>query len=156
MARRALWRNLFRRPPPWPERVAALWAATPLFEGVPAAALRRLAATTHRRVYAPGEVLFRAAEPAAGALLVVSGRVEIRDGADAVAELAAGDFAGETGLVLEAPRGVDAVALERVEAAFLLRLEVEAWMGREPRAGARLALNLASVLARRLLEEPAA
>ncbi|NDY43209.1 cyclic nucleotide-binding domain-containing protein, partial [Dissulfurirhabdus thermomarina] len=76
-----VWHNLFRRRPPWAEEVAGLWAATPLFEGIPRREVLRLARDMHPRSFEEDEVVFRAGDVGAGAVLVLEGRVEIRVGA---------------------------------------------------------------------------
>ncbi len=145
-----LWDNLFRRRAPWVDEVAELWGQTPLFAGVAPREIRRLAATMHPRRYGAGEAVFRADDPGAGAAMILRGKVEIRADEGRVASLERGDFFGEAALVCEGRRGVEAIASESCELAFFLRLDLDEWLESAPRHGARLALNLAAVLAERL------
>ena len=146
----AMWTNLFR-PSASPEaELTALLLATPLFEGIPRRDVVRLINALHARDYAAGEYIFRTGERGAGAVLIRQGDVSIRSGNTELAQLGAGDLLGEIALAVDEPRTADAVAITPVSLVFVLRLDIEEWIDRAPAQGARLALNLARVIARRL------
>lgn len=145
-----LWDNLFRPKPSGTDRIAELWSATPLFRGIPAREISHLASHMHPRRYAPGETVFRAGDLGVGAALILSGEVAIRLGNATIAKLGTGDFFGEVALVEEEHRTADAVAVGDVELVFFLRIDLEEWLDRKPRLGARMVINLAGVLAERL------
>lgn len=145
-----LWDNLFRPRSSGTERIAAAWLKTPLFRDVPRREVRRLAAHMHPRRYKPQETVFRAGDLGVGAALILSGTVEIRVGQTVIATLGPGDFFGEVALVAQEQRTADAVAIEPVELVFFLRIDLEEWLDRKPRLGARTVANLAGVLAKRL------
>ncbi|MBU0730840.1 MAG: cyclic nucleotide-binding domain-containing protein [Proteobacteria bacterium] len=147
----SLWGNLFKKSETWHEMVAALWAKTPLFRKIPQKEIIRLVKNMHPRHFKPGEVIFRTSDQGAGAAMVLSGKVEIRAGEVVLTTLGPGDFFGEVSLVLDERRTADAVAVEDSELAFFLRIDLEEWIDRVPRHGARLGTNLAHVLAHRLL-----
>ena len=145
-----LWANIFNRKLTQQERIATLWADTPLFRGVPKREIRNLADHMHPRRYQPEEVIFHDGDLGVGAALILSGSVDIRSGASTIVTLEAGDFFGEVALVAEETRTADAVAATDAELVFFLRLDLDEWLERKPRLGARMVVNLASVLAKRL------
>lgn len=144
------WDNLFRPKPSAAKRIAEAWAATPLFHEVPRREIQRLAAHMHPRRYAPEETVFRAGDLGMGAALILSGEVEVRVDATRITSLRPGDFFGEVALVAEEERTADVVALTEVELVFFLRNDLQEWLDRRPRLGARVVVNLAGVLAERL------
>ncbi len=145
-----LWENLFRKPPTWLSQATELWAQTPLFRDIRKSDIRALAKNMHPRSYKKDEIIFRAGEHGAGAALIQSGNVEVRAGKKVLAKLGSGDFFGEMALVLEETRTADAVATEPTEIIFFLRADLEEWIARSPATGARIATNIAVVLAERL------
>lgn len=148
--RASLWRNIFRRHDPWYDSVAELWSRTPLFNDISNREIRRLTHAMHLRHYDSGEVIFRANELGAGAAIILSGKVAIQTDGVTLAELGPGDFFGEVSLVLDELRTADAVALEKSELVFFLRIDLDEWVARSPHYGAILSKNLAYILAERL------
>ena len=145
-----LWFNWFRPQPGITEEIAALWSATPLFRDIPRREVRRLSSAMQPRQYRPGEAVFDVGDLGAGAVLILSGDVSIRAGDRQLARLARGDFFGEVALVRHERRTARAVAAAPAELVFLMQAELTEWIERSPRMGARVALNLAAVLADRL------
>jgi len=150
MGEHPLWHNFFRTSGDKHARIAELWGQTTLFNGVSRRARLELAAAMHPRQFNSGESIFEIGLKGAGALLIVSGRVEIRAGEAVLAELGTGDFFGEVALLEEEVRSATAVAAEPSELAFFMRADFEQWMRRCPAEGAVFMTNLARVLASRL------
>lgn len=145
-----LWTNLFRRQPERQELITKLWASTPLFEGIPHRAIRRLAKNMPPRYYQAGETIFKVDDRGAGVALIKSGRVQVTTGETVLAELEAGDFFGEVALVLDERRTANAIAAEASEIVFFLRNDLLEWIEQSPRLGSAFAINLSRVLAGRL------
>ncbi len=150
--RHPLWHNWFRAGSAWTHRAARLCAANALFEGLPRASIDRLVREMHHRSYSAGETIFAMGHPGAGAVLILEGEVRIEAGGVELAHLGEGDLFGEVALVNEQPRTANAVAVTDCELLFFLRSDLEEWMEHQPRLAGRLAMNLASMLAVRLLE----
>ena len=145
------WHNWFRPRPGLIEEIAGLWAATALFRDIPAREVRKLASSMQPRIYRSGEAVFEKGDLGAGAVLILSGEVSIRAGEVELARLGRGDFFGEVALVSDERRTARALAdAAETRLVFLMQAELEEWIDRSPRMGARFALNLASVLADRL------
>jgi CRP-like cAMP-binding protein len=110
-----------------------------------------LLAAGHVRRWSVGEVLFREADPAGGAIVIVSGLVKIhkrtRDGDELILSLCGpGDLLGEVTAVQGATRSADAVALQDVEGAAVAVADLRSLLARHP----RLTLVLLEVVLRRL------
>lgn len=145
-----VWSNIFRRSSDATSKVTELWMKTPLFDGIPPSQCRRLMENMYPRYYKCGEPIFSEGESGAGAVLVSSGKVQIKSSGKVLAELSEGDFFGEVALVLDEPRTADAVASEDSELYFLIKQDVNEWVNRSPRHGAQLMRNVAFLLASRL------
>lgn len=110
-----------------------------------------LLAAGHVRRWPAGDVLFREADPAESAIVIVSGLVKIhkrtRDGDELILSLCGpGDLLGEVTAVQGATRSADAVALQDVEGAAVAVADLRALLARHP----RLTLVLLEVVLRRL------
>jgi len=150
MLKNNLWGNLFHKSGNWQQQCASLWAATPLFEGIPQREIHALVADMIPRNYQTGEYIFHDGDQGAGAALIVDGEIDIRSGEVVLAHLGKGDFFGEIALVLDVPRTADAVAVMDTQCIFFLQAELDAWLSRAPYYAGRLSKNLANVLAQRL------
>jgi signal-transduction protein with cAMP-binding, CBS, and nucleotidyltransferase domain len=100
-----------------PIRLESFLANLPLFRGLPAEDLARLAAGTGKRSLRRGEILFREGEPSTGVHAVVYGRVKLfhrdGDGRERVVEVVGpGRSFGGPVMFLERPYLVSASALE--------------------------------------------
>ena len=99
-------------------KTSELCRSAPLFAGLDEAALGRLAALTRERVLAPGEVLFRQADPGDSLFIIARGAVAVvreegrRGGEPALLEvLGGGDILGEMALLTGSPRVATARAV---------------------------------------------
>lgn len=146
------WSKVFRQEPSEVDQIAELWQQTSLFNGIPARHTRMLSAKMHVRRFRANEIVFHQGDQAAGAILVLDGSVCIKVMHKELAMLQSGDFFGEIALAESEQRIADAIAVEDSRLVFFLKQDIEEWIDREPRLGARFLLNLSSVLAHRLFE----
>lgn len=123
--------------------------AIPLFEGVSDAGLERLAACSAEIDCEPGQVLVLRGDPGSGMYVVLDGTVivELRGGLHT--DLAAGNFFGETALLVpSAVRGARVRALTAARCLSVPRDDFLALVEGEP----SLALQMLRELARRLAD----
>ncbi|MGE5187286.1 MAG: cyclic nucleotide-binding domain-containing protein [Acidobacteriota bacterium] len=98
-------------------------AATPLFAGLPHAALESLVDKLHLVQLSPGEVLFHEGDPGDALYVIVEGEVSVQaEGPPRVemARLGAGSFLGEVALMTDQPRSATIAATQDSE---LLRID---------------------------------
>lgn len=131
--------------------VRAFLAHLPLFEGLQAEALTRLAAGTTRRALRRGEALFRHGEPSTGFYAVVHGRVKLaapaargRERLSAIID--AGRSFGEAIMFLEKPYIVSATALSDALVLHIAKETVFAELERNPGFARRVITTLAAKL----------
>ena len=111
---------------PEPRLVETL-ARVPLFAGMPAAQIARLARIARERVFGPGEAIFRHGDRSEGLFVVLEGAVKITRsigevGEETLAVLRTGQHFGEMSLIDDnVPRSADATAHQRVRALMLPR-----------------------------------
>jgi EmrB/QacA subfamily drug resistance transporter len=137
-----------------PEPFAVAPAAAPesLLDRLPDGLRERLLAAGEPRTLAAGEWLFHEGDPADALYLLTAGRLEVESGGQRLAEVGAGAFVGELGLLAGTPRGAGVRArrdsrLLRVSGeAFLELLEEDRTLGRTVLA--RLAVQLQQSRAR--------
>jgi CRP-like cAMP-binding protein len=134
-----------------PIRTEQLLARLPLFAGLGAAELARLAAATSRRELKRGEFLFRQGEAPTGFYLVVHGRIELRarspQGRERVTDIVgAGRSFGEAIMFLEKPCIVSAKALGDALLLHVAKDAVFAELERSPAFGRRIIATLSAKL----------
>lgn len=149
-ARDPLWHNFFRKQPEITSRITDLWLTTPLFHDISRKNCRTLVPDMHHRHYRADEVIFRQGDAGIGAVLILSGEVNILSGDTLLATLKAGDFFGEVALIIDEPRTASAIATGNTEVVFFLRQNLDELNNRYPKDGAKLMKNLAKILATRL------
>ena len=119
-----------------------LLQAQPLFDGVAADAIARLAAAASRRPLARGAVLFRAGDPPTGMYVVVYGSIRLVSrgprGDRLTGVAGPGQSFGEPVMFLARPALVDAVAAEDTLVLHLPRDAVLAEMRRDPEFAVRM------------------
>src|SRR5512134_3223443 len=126
-------------------------ARLPLFAGLGAAELERLAAATTRRELKRGEFLFRQGEPPTGFHAVVHGRIELRarspHGRERVTDIVgAGRSFGEAIMFLDKPYIVSAKALGDALVLHVAKETVFAELEHNPAFGRRVIATLAAKL----------
>jgi CRP-like cAMP-binding protein len=134
-----------------PIRTEQFLARLPLFAGLGAAELARLAAATSRRELKRGEFLFRQGEQPTGFYGVVHGRIELRarspDGRERVTDIVgAGRSFGEAIMFLEQPCIVSARALGDALVLHVAKDAVFAELERSPALGRRIIATLSAKL----------
>jgi len=148
----ALWHNFFKPKDSWIEDTAKKCEENLLFKGFSPTVIRWFAAKMHPRTYDAGEMIFHAGDEGAGAILLRSGSIAIRNNGHDLATIQAGDMFGEVALVDGQARTADAVAMESCELVFLLRADLNDWINSHPKHACILLKNLGAMLAGRLLE----
>jgi Major Facilitator Superfamily/Cyclic nucleotide-binding domain len=106
------------------KRVAAL-EATGLFAAARRPVLERLAAETSEIAVSGGELLIREGDPADALYVLRTGSVEVGAGGDRLAELGAGSWFGELGLLEGIPR---TATVRTTEPCTLLRIDGDAFL----------------------------
>jgi CRP/FNR family cyclic AMP-dependent transcriptional regulator len=128
------------------DRRCELIAATPLFDGVDAVGIDRVADRAVEVSFAAGHVIARQGEIGTGFFIVVDGHVRVvRDGVT-VATLGPGEFFGEMSVLDGGPRVAQVVAETSTTCLALASWDLEAVIRDEP----AVALAILRVLARRL------
>jgi CRP-like cAMP-binding protein len=121
---------------------APLLQAQPLFEGVAAAAIARLAAAASRRSLERGATLFRTGDAPMGMYVVVYGSIRLVSheprGGQLTGRAGPGQSFGEPMMFLARPAPVDAVAAEDSLVLHLPRDAVLAEMRRDPEFAVRM------------------
>jgi CRP/FNR family cyclic AMP-dependent transcriptional regulator len=123
--------------------------AVPLFEGLSDAGLERLAACSGEIECEPGQVLVLRGDPGAGMYVVLEGTVVVELRGGLRTDLDAGNFFGETALLVPtAVRGARVRAATAARCLSVPRDDFLALVESEP----SLALNMLRELARRLAD----
>jgi len=152
MGNHPLWQKLLRGDKNWVKNGSELCKDNPLFTDISASAIRWMVSRMHLRIYEKGESIFSMGNPGAGAVLLLSGEVSIMADQVELAHLQHGDLFGEVALVTDQPRTAEAIASTDCEVLFFLRSDLKDWMESRPKQASRLLINLAEMLAQRLLE----
>jgi CRP/FNR family transcriptional regulator, cyclic AMP receptor protein len=127
-----------------PERRAELLGATPLFAGVDADGLARIALRTVEIDAAPGQVIARQGEIGTGFFVVVEGAANvIRDG-DVIAHLGPGEFFGELSVLDGRPRVAAVLADGPTICLALASWDFEAVVREEPAVALAVMRGLAT------------
>jgi CRP/FNR family transcriptional regulator, dissimilatory nitrate respiration regulator len=131
--------------------VRSLLSHLPLFQGLTAAEIGRLAAGTHRRSLARGEILFRQGERPSGFYLVVFGRIALKvraaSGRERVTDIIeAGRSFGEAIMFLDKPCIVGASALTDALVLHVAKDTVFAELERNPAFARRIIAALSAKL----------
>jgi CRP/FNR family transcriptional regulator, cyclic AMP receptor protein len=116
---------------------------SPLFRGLPAATLERMAALATQRGYRRGEIVFAAGDAGDALFGVVSGRIRISAGNSDGREIyfnvmMPGDTFGEIAMLDGGPRTATATATEAAELVSIRREPIFELLGREPKAALEL------------------
>jgi len=105
------------------KEIVAGFANAPLFAGISAGTLKRMARFAKVRDLAPDTVVVKHGEKGIGFYLILSGQVQVRRGGRALARLGAGDFFGELALFDDRTRSADVVAVVPTRVVVLSRWE---------------------------------
>ncbi len=136
------------------DAATSLLATSEPFAGLPADALRGLAALARRRTLAPGEVLFRQDAPRAALYLIEAGRIELAregpHGPELLIVLGAGEVLGESSLLHATQHSTSARAIDPVTLHELPRADVLAHLARDGALAVELLSRVALAMTRRL------
>ena len=150
-----LWGNIFGRHQKKEQQIFDVLRAVPIFNGLSIRDLRTVQKLVYVRHYADGETIFSTGDPSLGMYIITAGTVHIMreiPGAQPklIAELAAGEFFGEMGLIDDSPRSASAVAHGDTEAIGLFKPELLNVSSRQPQLGLKIFLSVAKTLSIRL------
>ncbi|HEX3611345.1 MAG TPA: Crp/Fnr family transcriptional regulator [Sporichthyaceae bacterium] len=137
---------------------AELLAGAPLFAGVPAATLTRLAAAAIERTFRKGQFVFQQGDPGDSCYLIASGTVKVlttsADGAEVIhCTLGPGDTFGELSFLDGGPRSAAVETLEECRLIVVLSTALDVVLA-DPSA-TRALLTYQGKLVRRLTEQAA-
>jgi CRP/FNR family cyclic AMP-dependent transcriptional regulator len=129
-----------------PESRVELVAATPLFDGVDAEGLRRIADRVIEVEFDEGHVIARQGEVGTGFFIVASGAVRVQRDSAVLATLGPGDFFGELSVIDGKPRNAQVVAAERTVCLALASWDFEAILTEQPAVAMAILRGLADRL----------
>jgi potassium efflux system protein len=124
-----------------------LVSRVPLFEACSQAELARIASIAVQVELPKGEVVFREGEPGDDFYVFVKGSADVRAKKRHIRALRAGDFAGEIGLILKAPRTATVTTTSPVTALHMTRKGFSELLKTSPRIQQRVLLALAQRVA---------
>ena len=128
------------------DRRTELLASAPLFAGVDAEGMERVAARTVEVEFPVGRVIVRQGEVGTGFFVIASGAADVvRDGA-VIAHLHPGDFFGELSVLDGRPRIAQGIATEPTVCLGLASWEFEAAVRKEPSVALAVMRGLANRL----------
>lgn len=127
------------------EKASAL-GRLPLFEGISADSLARLADAAGEQEFAPGQYVVRQGQVGTGLYVIVGGSVRVLRGSDELATLGQGDFFGELSVIDQQPRNASVQAIETTTVLAIASWDLLALLEQD----AALALNLIRGLVARI------
>jgi CRP/FNR family cyclic AMP-dependent transcriptional regulator len=127
------------------EKAAAL-AGVPLFAGISAASMGRLAAVAGEQDFSAGQFIVRQGQVGSGLYAILSGSVKVLRGADELARLGPGEFFGELAVIDQQPRNASVQAAEPTACLALASWDLLALLESDP----QLALNMIKTLVARV------
>ncbi len=122
-----------------------------LFKDVPDSALELVAKAAEEVTFSPGEPIAAEMQPAKALYLIRSGTVRAtREGVSQAVTFGTGQSFGQVSLLDGGPMGMDAVAVERVDAVALRPVRLAEKLAGNPQAGFELFRAVSRSLAARL------
>jgi len=157
MSDHALWSDLLARLTGLgrPDHLADWLAKIPLLEGLARRHRKHLSRMLHRRVYDPGEPVFRQGDIGSGMYLIYQGRVRIVSEVESrgeiqLAVLQQGECFGELSLLDHAPRSASALASEKTILYGLFEGDLDQLERTRPLVATRILRNIGLSTALRL------
>jgi CRP-like cAMP-binding protein len=95
------------------EEIASLLARVPLFQGISAESMSRLAAVTGELDFEAGQFIVLQGQVGTGLYVIVEGEVKVERGSVELARLGPNDFFGELSVIDQQPRNASVQALQR-------------------------------------------
>jgi CRP/FNR family cyclic AMP-dependent transcriptional regulator len=124
-----------------------------LVAGLQDGAIEEIAALAEYKVHLPREDILRMGDPGSDLIVVLDGRVNVvSEKGEKLAEVGPGSVLGEVALLDNRPRSANAVALGRVQAAYIPASKLRKYLGGKREVGFVVLTNLCQVLCHRLRE----
>ena len=128
------------------EEKASALARLPLFAGITAESMSRLAAVAGEQEFGAGQFIVRQGQVGTGLYLIVEGSVRVVRGTDELATLGSGDFFGELSVIDQQPRNASVQAAQSTTVLALASWDLLALLESDP----ALALNMIKGLVARI------
>jgi CRP/FNR family cyclic AMP-dependent transcriptional regulator len=125
---------------------AAALAGVPLFAGISAESMERLAAVTGEQDFGAGQFIVRQGQVGTGLYVILSGSVKVLHGSDELVRLGRGEFFGELSVIDQQPRNASVQAAEPTEVLALASWDLLALLETDP----QLSLNMIKGLVTRV------
>jgi CRP-like cAMP-binding protein len=125
---------------------ASALAAVPLFAGISAESMERLAAVSGEQEFAAGQFIVRQGQVGTGLYVILSGSVKVLRGSEELTRLGKGEFFGELSVIDQQPRNASVEAAELTQVLALASWDLLALLESDP----QLALNLIKGLVTRV------
>ena len=125
---------------------AGALAGVPLFAGISADSMERLAAVTGEQDFAVGQFIVRQGQVGTGLYVILSGSVKVLRGSDELTRLGKGDFFGELSVIDQRPRNASVEAAEPTAVLALASWDLLALLESDP----QLSLNMIKGLVTRI------
>jgi len=125
---------------------AAALAGVPLFSGISAESMERLASVTGEQEFAQGQFIVRQGQVGTGLYVILSGAVKVLRGSDELVRLGRGEFFGELSVIDQQPRNASVQAAEPTEVLALASWDLLALLETDP----QLSLNMIKGLVARV------
>jgi CRP/FNR family transcriptional regulator, cyclic AMP receptor protein len=148
----SLWGNIFKSCQKEGNAVSDVLKKIPMFGNLKNRELLQIERILHRREYHANEAVFFEGDPGLGMYIIEDGIVDIVSGSvrQPLADLQHGEFFGELSLLDDAPRTASAIARTPCKLLCFFQPDLFDLLGRNPRLGVKILLNLASVIGERL------
>jgi CRP-like cAMP-binding protein len=128
------------------EQKASALFGVPLFEGISAESMTRLAAAAGEQQFDAGQFIVRQGQVGTGLYVILSGAVSVVRGPDHLADLGPGAFFGELSVIDQQPRNASVEAIQPTTCLALASWDLLALLEQDP----KLAQNLIRGLVARI------
>jgi CRP-like cAMP-binding protein len=118
--------------PPTPSKLLTQLSAIPMLSALAPGQIEKIADAGDERIFHAGETIVRQGEKGLGLYLMLSGTAEVRRSGQKVASLAAGQFFGESALLVDEPRTADVFCITEVSCFVLNRWDFWGAVGIDP------------------------
>lgn len=134
------------------KQVIALLKSTPIFANTSEKSLESMIKSAVEKTVSPGEKVVQQGQGGVGFYLILEGKAEVIKDGTKLAELEAGNFFGELGVIDGQPRTADVVAVTETKCWILSQWAMKSIIANHP----EVALSMLEELARRLRATDAA
>lgn len=130
------------------DEIASALAHVPLFSGISAESMDRLAAVTGELDFEPGQFIVLQGQVGTGLYVILDGSARVVRGSEELAQLGPTDFFGELSVIDQQPRSASVQAVEPTRCLALASWDLLDLLESDP----KLALNMIRGLATRIRE----